>query len=250
MSSSSVGGASEMADERLNRDGSAIEIRFVFVEMLFALTIAEVATQVATLVEDGVGLREAASSYTHLLLTTVLVAAGYIGWKNSVAKGNRSPVKEVFRLGFVVLLLDLALVVFYFILARGAEKPVRQIVTPSAKNETTWILIIFVGYFIWDVLTKAVPTVTGRSFMKRLFGIELWERGWITFVCVLLAGLIWLLLKSASTQTGVVLADITLLSLVLLFRAFKAKTKRWTIVCSVALIVTLIGSRVGERLLH
>lgn len=239
-----------MAVERPNRDGSAIEIRFVFVEMLFALTIAEVATQVATLVEEGVGLSEAASSYTHLLLATVLVAASYIGWKNSVAKGNRSPVEEVFRLGFVVLLLDLALVVFYFILARGAEKPVHHVVTPSAKNETTWILIIFVGYFVWDVLTKAVPAVADRSFLKRLFGIELWERGWITFVCVLLAGLIWLLLKSTSTQTGVVLADISLLSLVLLFRAFKAKEKSWTIVCSVALIVTLIGSRVGERLLH
>jgi hypothetical protein len=239
-----------MADEKLNRGGSAIEIRFVFVEMLFALTIAEVATQVATLVEGGVGLREAASSYTHLLLATILVAASYIGWKNSVAKGNRSPVEEVFRLGFLVLLLDLALVVFYFILARGAEKPVHQVVTPSAQNETTWILIIFVGYFIWDVLTKAVPTVTGRSFVRRIFGIELWERGWITFVCVLLAGLIWWLLKNASSQTGVVLADLSLLSLVLLFRAFKAKTTRWTLVCSVVLLVALMGSRAAERLLH
>ena len=241
-------------------DALAIELRFVFVEMLFALTIAEVATQVATLVADGLGITQAPSSYSHLLLATIVVAASWIGWKNSEAAGNKLPVDEVFSLGFWVLLLDVALVVFYFILVRGAEKSVNQVVTPSVANETKWILIIFIGYFVWDVLTKAVPHVESRSLPKRLFGQELWDRGWISFACTVLAVLIWFVSRGVSTQAGVVLTDVSLIALALLFRSLKqsaswrkkntgdpaaqaglTKSNRWTAVCAFVLIVSLIA---------
>lgn len=232
-----------MPEGDLNQNPAAAEIRFVFVEMLFALTIAEVATQVATMVSDGVGIRAGSSSYAHLLLATMLVAASWIGWKNSVAKGNQVPVSNVFDLGFLVLVLDVALVVCYFILVRGAEKPHDGIIIHSANNETLWILIVFVGYFLWDVLTKAVAPSSERPFLKRLFGPELWKRGRISFVCLLLALLIWFFLRSVSNQGSVVLADTSLLALVFLFRALKDGKKGWIWICLLVLFGSLIAAQ-------
>ena len=42
-------------------------LRFVFVQMLFALTMGEIARQIAILV-DQIGIREASASYVHLFL--------------------------------------------------------------------------------------------------------------------------------------------------------------------------------------
>jgi hypothetical protein len=246
-------------------DALGIELRFVFVEMLFALTIAEVATQVATLAADGLGITQAPSSYSHLFLAIIVVAASWIGWKNSEAAGNKLPVEEIFSLGFWVLLLDVALVIFYFILVRGAEKSINGVVTPSVANETKWILIIFIGYFVWDVLTKAVPHVEHKSLRKRLFGQELWGRGWISFTCVALAVLIWFVSRGVSTQAGVVLTDVSLIALALLFRSLKqwatwwkkkktgdpaaeaglTRSKRWTAACAIILIAS-VGVLAGE----
>lgn len=233
-----------------NSDSGVVEIRFEFVEMLFALTVGEIASQVATLVAE-VGVRVAAASYAHLALATVLVAASWIGWKRSNAAGNKLPVDAVFGVPFLVLLLDVALVIFYFIIVRGVERPREGVVTPSAANETLWILVIFAGYFTWDFLTKAVaaspavtsPPVTPPGFFQRLFGKEFWKRGWITLLCTVLAFIAWILLRDVVTQTKVILADITLLSLVLLFRAMKQKTKTWVTVCSLAFVASLLASQ-------
>jgi hypothetical protein len=247
-----------VATEKQLQDAVAVELRFVFVEMLFALTIAEVATQVAALTAAGIGLRTAPSSYTHLVLATILIATSWIGWKNSAAKGNKLPVNEVFGLGFLVLLLDVTLVVFYFIITKGVELPVAGEIKPSAAHDTAWLFAVFVGYFVWDILTKAVPepdpvvVAEGttppphRGFGRRLFGKELWERGWKTVLCVLLAALIWFLVRNLSTQGGVVLADVSLISLTLFFRAFKewksGESKGWIVTCGIVLTLSLIGA--------
>lgn len=156
-----------MAD---NMDATPRGLRFVFVQMLFALTVGEVARQVAVLV-DAVAIREAASSYAHLVFATVLVATSWVGWTRSVAPGNQLRVDSVFSLPFLVLLLDVALVIFYFVIVKGVEMPSvdTHIVIPSAKNESFWTLIIFLGYLLWDFLTKAVAGNDPPRFRNRLF---------------------------------------------------------------------------------
>ncbi len=219
------------------------ELRFVFVQMLFALTMGEIARQIAALVAQA-GICDATSSYTHLILATFLVATSWVGWTRSEAS-KKLRVEDVFSWPFVVLLLDVFLVICYFIVVKGAEMPNSTgDVTPSAENEAFWVLIVFVGYLLWDFLTKAViidpptsssstpvkgsPPSSGRPTLRqRFFGRRFWERGWISLVCTTLALLAWLLLRSASTLQSVVLVDITLLSLVLLFRALKQE--KWTV---------------------
>jgi len=222
-------------------------LRFVFVQMLFALTVGEIARQIASLV-DQIGIKEAASSYTHLLLALILVATSWVGWTRSVAPGNRLPVNLVFSLPFLILLVDVALVVFYFIIVKGVEVPGAgaRMVTPSSENETFWVLVVFAGYFLWDFLTKAVASVTAEfgngptsqpGFWKRLSGKEFWSRGWVSLLCVVIALGTWWKLGGISGQWGVVWTDIALISLVFLFRALKQSMCTWTCICIVGLVI-------------
>jgi hypothetical protein len=228
-------------------------LRFVFVQMLFALTVGETARQIATLIDQTGVSAEAASSYSHLLLATIIVATSWVGWTRSISSLNMLPLLTIFSLPFLVLLIDVSLVIFYFIIVKGVEMPMADtyIVTPSAKNETFWVLIIFMVYFLWDFLTKAVAqdiqTNTGesraetkshRTFRERFFSLEFWKRGGITFICAGIALLLWYLLRDASSRSSVVLADLSLLSLVLLFRALKQRTLNWTIITVIALIIS------------
>jgi hypothetical protein len=234
--------------DKTAQETAAVELRFIFVELLFAMAIAEVATKVATLTTQGV---KELYPYTHILLATLLIASSWIGWKNSAAKGNKSPVKEIFGLGFLVLLLDVVLVIFYFILVRTAEEPENHVLRPpSAREETLWTLFILLGYLAWDVLTKAFPRSGNERFLRRCFSGgegELWERGWVTLICILLAVMIWGLFGEASKATVVTLTDVSLIFLVLLFRALKewlnkeAHTNGWvSIICAALLAATLV----------
>lgn len=235
--------------QKEKEEAIAIELRFVFVEMLFALAIAEVATRAANLVLSGVKITEVAYPYTHLLLATLIIASSWIGWKNSAATGNKSPVKEIFSPGFLVLLLDVALVIFYFILVRGVEEPSNSEIKASAENETTWSLIIFIGYFAWDVLTKAVPLSGNKGIIRRLFSKNLWGRGWVSAGCAFLTLLIWGFFHNATAPDVVVLTDVTLILLVLLFRALKEWLNKdahtpgiVSIICALLFLVSLIGT--------
>src|SRR5947209_7190717 len=84
------------------------ERRFIFVQLLFSLTAAEVARQSAELVLQGRGFREALPAYAHLVLATCVVATSWVGWSVSEAS-LRLRVNSVFSWPFVILLTDVAL---------------------------------------------------------------------------------------------------------------------------------------------
>lgn len=159
-------------------------LRFVFVQMLFALTMGELAREAAALVELA-SIRAAPASYSHLALAFILITASWVGWSSSKAPGNQLKVVSIFSWSFVVLMLDVVLVICYFVVVKGVEKPDGNEITASAYNETTWILIVFVGYLLWDFLTKGViqdqdGTLT---FFGRISGTHFWAQGLcVTFV--------------------------------------------------------------------
>lgn len=195
-----------------NGEGQGATLHFEFVGMLFALTVGDVAVQTAALVESQTihqrSILEYLPAYLHLLLSTVLIAASWVSWGSS---SSRRGVDRVFSFRFVELLIDVALVVSYFIIVNGVEKPDDAgRLTPSARVETFWITVIFVYYLVWDLMTKA------RSWDMLV------ERGWASLACAALAvfGFFRLPLDSAS-PLAVAAADVSLLSLVLLFRGMK-----------------------------
>lgn len=201
------------------------ELRFIFVQLLFSLTMTEIARETADLILHGYEFWEASPAYAHLLLATAVVITSWVGWTMSAA-GRCLRVAKVFSWEFVILLVDVLLVLFYFILVRGVEMPkAGEQLMPSASNEARTIGLIFIFYFVWDVLTKAVVSEEGAAstFFRRLVSGRMKERGWSSFVCMLLGGLAWLCLSDATGRIRVVLVDTSLLFLVLLFRAWKER---------------------------
>src|SRR2546427_7071398 len=96
-------------------------LRISFVEMLFALTIAEVAVQVANVVTQGTLDSSFLPAYSHLALATAIVATSWVGWSTSKAPGAQHDLDKVFSYAFVVLSVDVLLVIFYFIIVRGVD---------------------------------------------------------------------------------------------------------------------------------
>lgn len=237
----SVGAAAGVGVSNEERQ-SLRKLRVDFVALLFALATAEVGIQFGNLAAAHHRLTDGAVSYSHLTLALVLIATSWVGWSRSPAAGNKLPMEHIFSVAFVVLGLDVALVVFYFIIARGVEVPS----APNAGQETFWVMIIFVLYVIWDFITKAVatdPEAPQTKFLDRVKGPFL-ARGWISILCAALAFGIWYFLNGVTTVRSVVATDATLVALDLFFRALKQGHNGWStvtgIVGSVAFTVAAI----------
>jgi hypothetical protein len=208
------------------------KLRHEFVGMMFAVAIGEVGVQTASLVRAGNWLHFL-PAYSHLFLTTIVIATSWVGWTLSPAPGARRDVRSMFNRDFLVLLVDVFLVVVYFILAKtvdlAGEKDLQ--LNASARPETLWILVIFGTYIFWDVLTKLLDYLEktseteGRekqSFKEwfKKYGIRMFPTI-ICFVTVIFAKPLF----DRADPPHVLTADLALLSLVLLFRALKGLTK-------------------------
>lgn len=230
------------------------ERRFIFVQLLFSLTAAEIARQTGELYLHGPGWREALPAYAHLALATAVVITSWVGWSASPASSRRRlRVDSVFGWPMLVLLTDVALVVLYFILVRGAEIPKSgEHLVPSAENETVIVAWVFVGYFLWDVLTKAVVPVEDEPhpplvvpvekkphppFLQRVVGGPMRDRGWVSLVFVPAGVVAWLIVGPCRSAGGVVWADACLLSLVLAFRAMKERHWKLSVVFGVLSVI-------------
>lgn len=215
MSTEGVVGLEQQAGKELHRE---------FVGMLFALAIAEVAVAAAA-VASAAAKHELAfttvlPAYTHLFLAAIVISTSWVGWGSS--KASLGFVTSVFSKAFVELLLDVWLVIAYFFLVKGVETV--QIagdgvarIAPSLRADALWVTVIFVTYALWDAWTKLAP----RSLRASLPSYK--KRGWASIACALLA-LIALLAFWNSTSVGAfqaVFGDLSLLALVLVFRAMK-----------------------------
>jgi hypothetical protein len=140
-----------------------------------------------------------------------VIATSWVGWGWS--KYSLSNVRHVFTRDFIELAIDVWLVAVYFFIVQGAERIVEvsatKTIQPSLRVETLWILVMFVTYVSWDVLTK-----WGQRG-------ALIQRGWASILCA--AFMVWTFWSFSGLQgtIPVVLGDLSLLMIVLLFRAMK-----------------------------
>ncbi len=205
------------------------KLRHEFVGMMFAVAIGEVGLQTAALVQAGHALGFL-PAWTHLLLATVVIATSWVGWTLSVAPGARRDVNGIFEWEFIVLLMDVLLVILYFILVRtvdfGNEQDAPRI-APAARVATL-MLIIFALYLLWDVLTKVCIYWKYRDKSKKGL-LEHYDSSWLrTFgvrmvpstVCLILSCVtLWLVRKADAPH--MLTADLAMIGLILLFRALK-----------------------------
>jgi hypothetical protein len=194
-----------------------------FVGMVFALAIAQVATEGAPIanVSFSWGIFPA---FTHLALATLVITTSWVGWGRS--EHSESNIKSVFAWDFVELLVDLWLVSIYFFIVKGVEISVTGkdvAVNPSLENEAFWLCVALGTYVAWDVITK-----WGTPDLK--------QRTWASALCAIFGfAAYWFLPTGEIEKSRAVLGDVALAFLLLLFRAMKMgnyddltwKNRRW-----------------------
>lgn len=183
--------------------------------MMFSLAAAEIGIQAAELSKLDLWSKgrmwHALPAIVHLLVAAFIISASWVGWRRSTASLGIHDVTDVLSLPFFILMLDVLLVVVYFIFVKSVrieDSNGVPIVEVSARKDCFWILIVFGGYFAWDVLTK----FRTPGFLLRTS---------VSFTCWLLAGVCWWHLAEVTDRWRIIVTDLALLSLLLLFRAGK-----------------------------
>ncbi len=221
-----------------NQDQSGTQLHITFVEMLFALAIGQIAIGFSKLIDYQSMSTETfcalIPAYSHLFLSAIVISTSWVGWRTSKVSGTR--IQHVFTLDYFELLIDVSLVVMYFVLARAVEIPALQTdsLVPDASFEAMTLAIIISTYAIWDIVScRTNPT----KFTKRL---------WASIVCTTIS---WVLVIFDISRSGTVLAvllgDFSLIALILTFRAMKLhdfrehNARSWLLVLFLLLLVLI-----------
>lgn len=240
-------------------DKDNLNLRYTFVGMLFALAVAEAAVLCANLykvfirdwdykmsfsafidrlgVEDGLMLAPAG----HLILGIVLVASSWLGWSKSLAKRTDDSAENIFGSSFWLLMLEVCLLVLYFIFISSVElvpeniqpaKSLREIIpNPSAAPEATLLVVIFLVYALWDVFWDVIPNAIPSEFVplrrhKKISGVLTFLSGAFTYafvslVCAVIAFVIQSKAPLHAEPSSVVWGDFALGVLLYFFRRAK-----------------------------
>jgi len=207
------------------------ELRREFVGIMFALAVGEVGLQTAALVQAGNTIQYL-PAYSHLFLALFVIAASWVGWSRTHVASAKKDVHELFEWAFLVLLLDTAMVVTYFILVRTVDFSDDCRIDP-ASQVAFWHVVIFALYLAWDGVTKIAmyPKPARASWWggwrqldpkTRREQQQIMKRAWPTLVCFVLSIVLWRVFTAFDPRHEHLLAaDLALLSVVLLFRALK-----------------------------
>ena len=196
------------SESKLDEQAKEMKLRWEFVGMLFALTVAKIAENTAPLLAATWRLDLVQAS--RLLLVGFVVASSWIGWSMSRAKGAEEPVGRVFSAPFAVLVIDVVLVIVYFKMAEGIGRGRKEDTIPLP--EALWSTVIFFLYVIWDVVTKVLVR-NGRDGTKRMIS---------TVVCLAVTAAILAITAGATASDfDVVMVNTALLLVFVAFRAAK-----------------------------
>lgn len=223
-----------------NQDQSKTQLHLIFVEMVFALAIGQIAVDFSKLINYQLmstqTLWAVVPAYSHLLLAAVVISTSWVGWHNSRFCGTQ--IKDVFSLDYVELAFDIALVVMYFILARAVEIPgsLSDSLSPNASFETKAVAIIITTYMFWDLIScRTKPE--DKKITQRL---------WVSVCCTIISWvLVWQGIGGAGTVRAVLFADFCLIALILTFRAMKRhdlckhNKKSWGLILLMLLLVLI-----------
>jgi len=222
-----------------NQVQSKTQLHLIFVEMVFALAIGQIAVDFSKLIDYQLmstqTLWAVVPAYSHLLLAAVVISTSWVGWHNSRFCGTQ--IKDVFSLDYVELAFDIALVVMYLILARAVEIPgsPSDSLIPNASFETKAVAIIITTYMFWDLIScRAKP----KEKIK--------QRLWVSVCCTVISWvLVWQGIGGAGTVRAVLFADFCLIALILTFRAMKRhdlckhNKKSWGLILLMLLLVRI-----------
>jgi hypothetical protein len=197
--------------------------------MLFALAIAQIAINAAAIFAVSAALVIKIAAAAHLSVALLLIACSWVGWRLSRSPGVTEPVTGVYRKSFLDLLLDVLLVIVYFIIVQRAEinTVAGQIVVEltSASPEAIGVLSVFVIYVLWDLLTDVLSAKYIPEGI-RFFSLKTFSAAFVStfasILCLVLTAGVLLAAKDTNSTAKVVALDFALGAIILLFRSVKA----------------------------
>lgn len=227
------------------QDDEQPKLRRELVALLFALAAAQIGILAAAVFQSRLPPGVLVATWTwrlaalsHLTLGLFVVSASWLGWSKSRAAAKE--IDSVVDPDFWAALLDISLVIIYFILICSVEVvgslDSKDIVVspPSAIPESQWTVVAFLGYALWDIWTKKVCLRQRRKFVdwRGAHPVSKWTLepiAWMTSsgTSAILAALVyWKACRVQSQATSgtwerVVLLDGALILLVFFFRASK-----------------------------
>ena len=192
------------------------DLRWLLVSALYALAIAEIAVQSANLVANKKrSLGDTSAVAAHLILVTFVVTTSFVGWTLAVARDVHPEhhLVNIFSAPYLLLLVDVWLLVAYFIMAKraGAPKKEDSELDPSAAKGSFWLVMVFGGYFLWDIIAYWVM----HGFAA--FVVMIWP----TAICLVMGIVAWRCLRLVTARAAMVAANAGMVALVLFFRATK-----------------------------
>ncbi|GLU44735.1 hypothetical protein [Allomuricauda sp. NBRC 101325] len=203
------------------------QLRIDFIGMAFALAIGQVGFEIGEFYSSGLIIWEHPYVFSHLFLGTYIIASSWVGWNRSKSKGTFEVFNGNFGKSFIILLLDLFLVICYFIIIKGVEKPYLNKFSKldiSAIIELDWSLIIVVTYIVWDVVSKLFD-FDSEKFKFKLNWKQYLARAYQAVLCFIL---LWLMSNEhdkINSIDEVFLVDFYILLIFVLFRALKEDFK-------------------------
>jgi len=236
-----------------------MSLKRTFVGMLFALAVAQAAILYGDLFKiiayewdynmtisgfvDRITIESnlLIAPASHLFLGIVLVAQSWLGWSKSGEGKTQVDNQNLYGLPFLVLIIEVILVVLYFILINSVEinygnfqstaKLSDAIQYPSAAPEATVLFLIFGVYVLWDIffdviLNPIVPEHMPIKERPNISKIVTFTTGTITHsfvsvICVIIAFYIQVRTNAVSTPNSAIFGDVALIALLFFFRFTK-----------------------------
>lgn len=209
-----------------------LKLQHTFVAMLFALAAASVATSAA----DVFSLMGSADEFfrflpaiSHMILALLVISMSWIEWSRAMAnRADKDRLKTMVEWRFLLLLLDVGLVVLYFLLAREIE--IREVLAeatdgyvkrmeladPSSSGEIKWSLWIFGGYLIYDFAIDVIMNKRRKLWFKNMI-----VGCFASVVSIVLLFAIRSLVSSSPTAASVVWTDVAIVAVFAGFRLLK-----------------------------
>lgn len=218
-----------MGDQNNGKVEKDDPLRYTFVEMLFALAVGQVAIHTADFLSVTASPMQLLPAAMHMALSLLVIGTSWIGWRQSQSPGMKQQIQSIFSRRAIGLLLDVLLVILYFILVRSVELQQKNgdtLLTPaSAVPEAKWLAVVFAIYIAWDLLADVFSPncLTEKSLFWRIW--QAIRVGVVSIaastVCLGMAWIVFSHASEATTPIQVALLDCALIVIVLLFRVLK-----------------------------
>ena len=194
---------------------------WVFIGFLYAFIAAEIANRFWKV--SGEKLRgKRVSLWSHLVLASFIVGTSWIAWSQSFKDRSATAPEEVISWQAVMVIIDFAILGIYFsfvsiIVSKREldEKP--EPPDHCQKHASYWISLIFTMYVFWDIFAYLIIPWRDKQ------GIYFLDYSWSSILCACLVWLAYHWLKSIRSDRvlWIVIGDVSLIALILFYRALK-----------------------------